>query len=246
MQKALALDDSSGEAHAVLGHIHFEWDWDWPAAEREYKRAFELGPASTDTRIQYAVYLSAMGRHDDAVAVMEEARSRDPISKPSNGMLGTTYYWAHRFDQAVDQFHKNISLHLDSTLDHDYLGRCYELKGMYQQAVEEYLVARSLNGATRAQLSPLRRAFVTSGIIGFKREELNSALAGSKAHYLNPFWIAQVYARLGDKDHTFQWLEKAYRERNQGIAFLNTEPVFDTLRPDPRFQDLLTRMRLSQ
>lgn len=246
VQKALALDQSSGEAHAVLGHIHFEWDWDWLAAEREYKRAFELGPASTDTRIQYAVYLSAMGRHDHALAIMEEARSLDPISKSSNGMLGTTYFWAHRFDQAVDQFHKSISLHLDSTLDHDYLGRCYERKGMYSEAVDEYLVAMSLNGVTREQLTPFRRGFVRSGIFGFKREELNSALDPSKAHYVNPFWIAQLYAGLGDKDRTFDWLEKAYQERNQGIAFLNTEPVFDSLRPDPRFQDLLTRLRLSQ
>ena len=246
VQEALVLDDSFAEAHAVLGHIHFEWDWDWPAAEREYKRAFELGPASTDARIQYAVYLSAMGRHDEAVAVMEEARSLDPISKPSNGMLGTIYYWAHRFDQAADQFHKNIALHLDSTLDHHYLGRCYELKAMYPEAVEEYLVEMSLNGATRDQLMTFRRAFVKSGIIGFKREGLNSSLAGSKAHYVNPFYIAQSFAGLGNKDLTFQWLEKAYQERNQGIAFLNTEPVFDSLRTDPRFQDLLTRLRLSQ
>lgn len=79
-----------------------------------------------------------------------------------------------------------------------------------------------------------------------KRGELNSALVGSKAHYVNPYWVAQLYASLGDKDLTFQWLEKAYQERNQGIAFLNTEPVFDSLRPDPRLQDLLVRLRLSQ
>jgi TolB-like protein/DNA-binding winged helix-turn-helix (wHTH) protein len=242
VEKALALDDTLGDANAVLGHIHFLWDWDWPGAEREYKRALELGPPSTDTRIQYAVYLSAMGRHDDAVAVMREARSLDPVSQPSNGLLGAVYYWARRFDEAIDQFQKTLALYPDSAVDHRYLGTCYEQKGMYPEALEEYLKAKTLDGATREELTTFRQAFVKSGMKGFLHEELKSAIARSKDHYVDSSWIAVLYVRLGERDRAFQWLEKAYQERSDNMAFIQTEPMLDSLRSDPRFQDLLRRM----
>jgi TolB-like protein/DNA-binding winged helix-turn-helix (wHTH) protein/Flp pilus assembly protein TadD len=246
VQKALALDNASGDAHAVLGHIHFLWDWDWAGAEREYRRAMELEPPSTDTRIQYAVYLSAMARHDDAVAVMREARTLDPVSQPANGLLGDVYYWAHRFDEAIDQFRKDIALRPDSPFDHFSLGLCYERKGMYPEAIEEYLKAKELDGAARETLATFRKAFVKSGRKGFLREELKSAIASSKDHYASPSWIAQLCARLDDKDQALQWLERAYQERNHNLALINTEPMLDNLHSDPRFQDLLRRMNFPQ
>lgn len=244
VEKALALDDTLGDAHAVLGHIHFLWDWDWPNAEREYKRAFELGPPSTDTSIQYAVYLSAMGRHDEAVKVMREARASDPVSQPSNGLLGTVYYWSHRFDEAIDQFQKNLVLHPDSAFDHGYLGTCFEQKAMYSEAMEEYLRAKTSDGVGQEELTRFRQAFVKSGMNGFLQEELKSAIAPSKSRYVDPYWIAMLHTRLSDKDEAFQWLEKAYKERRHSMAFIKTEPMFDGLHSDPRFQDFIRRLGL--
>lgn len=246
IQRALVLDNTSGDAHAVLGHIHFLWDWDWAGAEREYQRAMELSPPSTDTRIQYAVYLSAIGKHDAAVAVMRKARDLDPVSQPANGLLGVVYYWAHRFDEAIDHFRKDIALRPDSPFDHLSLGGCYERKGMDPEAIEEYLEAKELDGAAREKLTTFRKAFVKSGRKGFLREELKSAIASSKGHYASPFWIAQLYARLDEKDQAFQWLERAYQERNHNLALIKTDPMFDGLHSDPRYQDLLRRLNLTK
>lgn len=244
VEKALALDDTSGDAHAVLGHVHFLWDWDWPSAEREYKRAFELGPPSTDTSIQYAVYLSAMGRHDEAVTIMRGARASDPVSQPSNGLLGTVYYWSHRFDEAIDQFQKSLALHPDSAFDHGSLGTCFEQKAMYSEAVEEYLKAKTSDGVGQEELTRFRQAFVKSRMNGFLQEELKSAIASSKSRYVDPYWIAILHARLGDKDEAFQWLEKAYQERSHSMAFIKTEPMFDSLHSDARFQGFIRRLGL--
>ena len=244
VEKALALDDTSGDAHAVLGHVHFLWDWDWPSAEREYKRAFELGPPSTDTSIQYAVYLSAMGRHDEAVTIMRGARASDPVSQPSNGLLGTVYYWSHRFDEAIDQFQKSLALHPDSAFDHRSLGTCFERKAMYSEAVEEYLKAKTSDGVGQEELTRFRQAFVKSRMNGFLQEELKSAIASSKSRYVDPYWIAILHARLGDKDEAFQWLEKAYQERSHSMAFIKTEPMFDSLHSDARFQGFIRRLGL--
>ena len=133
VEKALELDSNLGDAHAVRGHIHFLWDWDWQGAEQEYRRAFELDSPSTDTRIQYAVFLSAIGRNDKAIEVMKEARTLDPVSPNSNGLLGIVYYWAHRFDEAIDQFQKTLTLYPDYLIDHFFLGHCYERKGILQK-----------------------------------------------------------------------------------------------------------------
>ncbi len=246
VEKALARDNTLGDAHAVLGHIHFLWDWDWTGAEREYKRALELGHTSTDTRIQYAVYLSAMGRHDDAVAEMREAHAFDPVSHPTNGLLGVVYYWARRFDEAIDQFQKTVALYPDSAVDHRYLGRCYELTQTYQEAMEQYLKENTLDGASKEELTIFRQAFLKSGMNGFLREELKSAIAPSNGHYLDAYSVAELYARLGERDQALQWLDKGYQERSHNMAFIKIEPMLDSLHSDPRFQNLLRRMRLTQ
>jgi TolB-like protein/DNA-binding winged helix-turn-helix (wHTH) protein/lipoprotein NlpI len=244
VEKALTLDDTLGEAHATLGHIHFLWDWDWPAAEREYRRGLELDAGNSLSHLQYSIFLSAMGRHDEALAEMKEAHALDPVSHPSNGLLGAVYYWAHRFDEAIDQFQKTLALYPDSAVDHLYLGFCYEQKGMHPEAMEEYLKEKSLNGTTTEEVKTLRQAFVKSGMKGFLQEELKRAIAKSNLQDVRPYGFAALYVQLGEKDQAFQWLEKAFQERSHNMAFIKTEPGLDSLHSDPRFQDLLRRMRL--
>jgi eukaryotic-like serine/threonine-protein kinase len=244
VEKALALDDSLGEAHATLGQIHFLWDWDWTGAEREYKRALELTPSSSISRVQYSTYLSAMGRHAEALAQIKEAHALDPVSLITNGLLGGVYFWAHRFDEAIDQFQKTLLLYPDSAVNHSYLGQCYERKGMYGEAVEEYVKAKELSGVSKEELSVFREAFASSGIKGFLRAELKSAIARSKRQYVPPGVFARLYARLDENDQAFEWLEKAYQERHHSMAFMRVEPGLDSLHADPRFHELLRRLGL--
>lgn len=245
-EKALALDDSLGEAHAILGHIHFAWDWDWVAAEREYKRALELGPPSSLTMVHFAVYLSAMGRHSEAIQEMKEAHTLDPISLMSNDLSGFVYYLAHDFDRAIDEYQKTLALYPDAENVHNYLGRSYEQKGMYTQAFEEYQRSLLLTGSTAAELKAERQLFEKYGIKGFWQKELQEALDESKRNYVSAESIAESYLRLGAKDKAFEFLEKAYQDRSHDMAFIKVEPIFSSLHADPRFQDLLRHMNLPQ
>jgi TolB-like protein/DNA-binding winged helix-turn-helix (wHTH) protein/Tfp pilus assembly protein PilF len=242
LEKALALDDTLGEAHAILGHIHFLWDWDWVAAEREYKRALELGPPSSMTQIRYSIYLSAMGRHREAIEEIREAHVLDPVSYFSNDMLGFVYYLAHDFDRAIDQYQKTLALYPDSANAHLYLGRCYQQKAMYREAFQEDQRFESLEGVTTAELTARRQAFAKSGMRGYWQKELEGAIRESKRRYFSSDYIAELYVNLGTKDHAFEFLEKAYQDRSHDMAFIMIEPRFSGLHSDTRFQDLLRRM----
>jgi TolB-like protein/DNA-binding winged helix-turn-helix (wHTH) protein/Tfp pilus assembly protein PilF len=242
LEKALALDDTLGEAHAILGHIHFLWDWDWVAAEQEYKRALELGPPSSMIQIRYAIYLSSMGRQNEALQEMRAAHVLDPVSHVSNDILGFVYYLAHDFDRAIDQYQKTLALYPDSGNVHLYLGRCYEQKAMYPEAFQEYQRMESLEGATAAELTTRRQAFAKSGMRGYWQIELEGAIRESKRPYFSSDYIAELYVNLGKKDHAIEFLEKAYQARSHDMAFILVEPRFNSLHSDPRFQDLLRRM----
>src|SRR6267154_2445443 len=242
LEKALALDDTLGEAHAILGHIHFLWDWDWVAAEQEYKRALELGPPSSMIQIRYAIFLSAMGRHSEAVQEMREAHVLDPVSYVSNDLLGFVYYLAHDFDSAIDQYQKTLALYPDSGNARRFLARCYEQKAMYAEAFQEYQREDSREGATTDELTMARQAFAKSGMRGYWQKELESAIRESRRRYIPSDYIAELYMHLGRKDHAFEFLEKAYQDRSHDMAFIMIEPRFSSLHSDPRFQDLLRRM----
>ena len=242
IQKALEIDNNLGEAHATLAHLHFAYDWDWPGAQEEFNRALELSPRSSEVHQLYAIYLSAMGKQDQAVAEIEKAHALDPVSQPTNTALGFVYLLAHRFDKALEQLQKTLALYPDSAIDHNSLGVCYEHKGVYREAVEEYLKSQEIEGATREDLAMRRRAFLKAGLRGFLQEELKSEIADSKHDYVPAFDFAQLYARLGDKDRAFENLEKTYKEGGHYIAFLKVEPELDNLRSDPRFTDLLRRV----
>jgi TolB-like protein/Tfp pilus assembly protein PilF len=246
VHKALEIDNNLGEAHATLAHLHFVYDWDWAGAQKEFNRALELSPRSSEVHDLYAIYLSAMGSQDEAVAEIEKAHALDPVSQPANTVLGFVYLLAHRFDKAIEQLQKTLVLYPGSAIDHNNLGICYEHKGRYQEAVEEYLKSDEIEGATGEELAIRRGAFLKAGLQGFLQEELKSDITDSKHDYVPPFEFAQLYARMGDKDRAFEKLEETYTEGGHNVAFLKVEPELDNLRSDPRYVDLLRRLGLPQ
>jgi serine/threonine protein kinase/TolB-like protein/Tfp pilus assembly protein PilF len=246
IQKALAIDNNLGEAHATLAHLHFVYDWDWAGAQTEFNHALELSPGSSDVHLRYAIYLSAMGKPDEAVAEIEKAHALDPVSQPTNTIWGFVYLLVRRCDKAIEQLQKTLALYPDSAVDHNNLGICYEHKSMDGEAVEEYLKSEEIGGATKKDLAMRHRAFLKAGLRGFLQEELKSDIAELNHGYVAPFDFAQLYARLGDKDRAFENLEKTYKEGGHNIAFLKVEPGLDNLRSDPRFTDLLRRVGLRQ
>lgn len=244
--KALELDATLGEAHASLAMASMNYDWDWSAAEREFRKAIELNPNYANAHHWYADYLSAVGRHDDAIKESKRAVELDPISPIINAWLGWRYFFARQYDVAIEQYLKTLEMDPTFVPAHLVLGQGYEQKSMPKKAVDELKKAVSLSGGSSVYVSSLAHAYAIAG----RRREAEMLLRQlnerAQHTYVAPFHIAIIYAGLGQKDQALAWLEKGYQERCAGMVWLKVDPRLDVLRSDPRFQDLLRRIGLPQ
>jgi len=242
VKKALELDETLAEAHASLGGITMFYDLDWAAAEREYKRAIELNPNDPIAYELYSYLLSAIGRLDEGIAMAKRALELDPLSVLVSGDTGQAYYYARRYDEAIQQM-KSIVDPNDAGAN-IILGEIYEQKGMYDEAIAAYQKAIEASERTSAILGLLGHAYAASGRRGEALKILDELKEMSKQKYVSPYHMAVLYTGLGDKDRAIEQLNKAYEERAGWVINLKVEPLFDTLRSDPRFGDLLRRMSL--
>lgn len=237
--KALAMDDTLSEGHSMLAEVLFRYDWDWTPAEREFRRAIELGPGSPSARIRYAVFLTAMGKSNEGLAEGRRACASDPVSHFTCEEFGELHFFAHQFDQAIEVWRKTLELYPDSASTHYALSRALAQKGLNAEARTETLRAEELWGADQRTLSTYRYAYSRFGMPGIWRKEIELA------RYPHPFDFARLYAQLGEQDRAFKWLEKSFDERDYRMVLLKVEPELDGLHPDPRFQGLLQRVGLS-
>ena len=245
-RKAVELDDSLAEAHTSLATVLIAYDWNVPESTKEFKRAIELNPNYATAHHWYSDGpLAATGRFDEAIAEMKRAQELDPLSLIINAEMGSIYYYARQYDKAIEQLRKTIEMDQSFYYARWNLGQAYEMKGMYPQALAEYETAMRL-GNDPGLLGLIGHAHAMSG----KREEamkdLDQLKDISRQRYIPPYSFAQVYAALGDKDEAFKWLEKAYQDRDPGILLIKIDPMFDSLHSDPRFNDLVRRMGLTQ
>ena len=241
--KALELDETVAEAHLTLADVKKGYDWDWAGAEAEYKRALELNPSNSMAHALYADYLSKMRRHEEAIAEAMQARKLDPISVHTNVVLGMTLYRARRYDEAMEACQKALELDPNHPYALWFQALAHEQKRQLPEAIANLKKAVSLSDA------PLFRALLANGYaLAGERTKALSVLDElktlSKQRYVSPLDFAVVYTGLGDRDSAFQWLEKAYQERTMRIQEL-PEPLFDSLRSDPRFRDLMRRIGLT-
>jgi tetratricopeptide (TPR) repeat protein len=235
--RALEIDDTLAEAHTSLASVISGYDWDWSGAEKEYKRALALNPGYATAHQWYALDLSSLGRHDEAIREIKQARLLDPLSPRINQNLGLVFYHARRYDQAIIALRKTLDLFPDDQASHYDLGKTYLQKGLYEQAMTEF------NSTTDAHV-PLACAHAMAGRRNEALEILDELKERSRQHYTPPGDFAFVYAALGEREQAFLWLEKAFDERDGWTLTLKVDPLFDPLRSDPRFQDLLRRVGL--
>ncbi len=243
--KALELDATLGEAQASLAMASMNYDWDWSAAEREFRKAIELNPNYANAHHWYADYLSAVGRHEEAITESKRASELDPISPIINAWLGWRYFFARQYDLAIEQYLKTLEMDPTFVPAHLVLGQGYEQKSMPEKAIDELKKAVSLSGGSSVYVSSLAHAYAIAG----RRKEaemlLRQMTERAKHAYVSAFHIAIICAGLGQKDQALAWLEKGYQERSAGMVWLKVDPRLDVLRSDPRFQDLLRRVGLS-
>ncbi len=242
--KAQKIDEHLAEAHASLGRVKLFYDWDWTGAETEFRRAIELKPSLSTAHHWYSICLRDVGRLEEAITEANRALELDPVSLIINTNLGDTFFYAGKFDQAIAQHRKTLLLDASFAAAHLYLGRAFEQKGMFHDAVAEFQKARSLMGKGPYALADLARGYALAGKRADAKRLLNELLDFSKRGAGQEVDIALVYLALGDRDQTFQYMEKAYKERS-GLNDLAVDPRFGSLHGDPRFKDLLARLGLA-
>ncbi|HMS42968.1 MAG TPA: protein kinase [Pyrinomonadaceae bacterium] len=241
VEKALALDENLGEAHLVSAKIKLFYDWDLPGAEKEISRALSLIPNSADAHGFYGVYLVVMGKLDDALAERKKMQELDPINAFATVNVGWSYAYKRDYDSAIAQFKKALELDPNFSTAQIALGEAYLRKGMFAEAVEAFLKEKSISGAMAETIADYRKAFASGGITGYWQKELEKAKERG-----SPRRLARIYMELGDKDQAFAWLEKAFDERSSLLVFLKTDPIFDALRNDVRYEDLMRRVGLTK
>ncbi|MCH9001762.1 MAG: protein kinase [Planctomycetes bacterium] len=245
-QKALELDETLAEAHASLGGILVTHDWNFAAAEVEFLRAIQLQPGNATAHHWYAVLvLMPLGRFEDAHAQIQRAKELDPLSLLVNNAVGWIYYFQREYDKAIDAATETLEMQSAFSAGHELLGACYTEKGMYEKAIAAYQEAIALSSRHPNLLASLGHAYALAG----KREPalalLEELTTRSKETYVPAFFMAKLYLGLGDNARTFEWLDRAYVERSNILTRLNHHPAFDSLRGDPRFEELLQRIDLN-
>jgi TolB-like protein/Tfp pilus assembly protein PilF len=242
--KALELDDLSSEAHTMLGLVNLFYDWDWVGAEKELKRGIELNPNYALGYMFYSLYLTIVGEHKEAIRMTKIALELDPFSVSMNVTLGNQYFEARKFDQAIEQLITALEMNPDNWHAHWSLGMAYTQKQMYEKAISEQEKAIILSARNPFVLSSLGHTYALAG----KRSEammiLDELIQISKQRYVAPFAVAQIYIGLGNKDQAFEWLEKGYQDRSASMIWLGPNSIFDPLRSDIRFKNLLKKMGL--
>ena len=240
-KKALEIDETLGEAHAALGFALSCYDRDWRAAERELRRAIKLNPNYATAHFFYADHLENIGQAEHAIAECQRSRDLDPMSLVANAGLGRMLRDGRRFDEAIQQCRKTIELEPNFAHGHWCLGLAYLSKARHHDAIQEFQKARAL-GEGPGVLWSLGYAYATAGRKSEAREVLRDLREQSRDGYVSPYFMAGIYAGLGEKDHAFEWLNRAYEEREW--MQLKLDPFLDSLRSDPRFHQLLSRMNL--
>ncbi|NJM53791.1 MAG: tetratricopeptide repeat protein [Blastocatellia bacterium] len=242
--KALALDDNLAEAHTSLAYVKMYYDRDWQGAESEFRRAITLNPNYASAHQWYAEYLTAMGRFDEALAETRRAKEINPLSPIINAGEVWTLYFARRYDEAIQRGREIAELNPNFAEIQEYLKRCYDQKEMYPEAITARQLRRKLVGLDATENQILKTAATAANPADYWQKRLEQEFVESSGESPQAFNMAEIYARLGEKDNAFEWLEKATQNRHYEVIYLRVAPNLDPLRSDSRFAAALRRVRL--
>jgi serine/threonine-protein kinase len=244
-RRALALDDSLAEAHAVLGLVESTYKWDWQSADREFRRAIALNPKYASAYQWYGLTcLASTGRGEEALAAIGHAQKLDPISTEANTNLASVLLRLGRYDDAIRIYTDTIDLDPNFFWAYRDLGLALCEKHAYRESIRALERADSVSHNNPAVLAALGYCYARTGNVNRAQDILRRLKELSNRSYVPPYHVAAVYAGLGDKQNALDWLDRAYQDRSTWMNGIRGDPLFDSLRAEPRFIQILKRMGL--
>ncbi|OGD18118.1 MAG: hypothetical protein A2W03_14700 [Candidatus Aminicenantes bacterium RBG_16_63_16] len=251
--KALEIDDQLAEAHSALGSVKLSYEWDFAGAEKEIKRAMDIEPEDGNYHARYAILLSNLGKHEDAIKEIKLARDLDPLNLRIRANVGNYLYFARRYTEAEQELKRELEFEPENCIVYVDLQKLYAAMDRYEEALEFGAPKHSNcafgNQTMNIELVNARQAFVYARM--GNTEEARKILRGREyisgpGEFISRAYLAATYGFLGETDKAFRLLEKAYEERDSRMVHLKVDPRFDSLRSDPRFGDLLRRVGLEK
>ena len=243
--KALSLDDKLAEAHAALAAVKLWREFDWEAGERGFRKAIALNPSYSTAHLWLSLYLAAMGKMDEALSEIRFALGLDPLSRVINLNLARIFYFARRFDEGVQQCLKTIEMFPDYLIAYRRLGMTYGEKGLFEEAEAAFRKALELSEKDSETMSAMAYVYSSCGRTGEAQQVLEQLNELASEDYVSPYSLARVHIGLGQIDEAFAQLDKTYQERHGILSYVRVEPIFDRIRSDARYSDLLRRLGLS-
>jgi serine/threonine-protein kinase len=242
--RSLELDDAMAEAHVALAFVELHYDWDWFGAEQEFQKALQINPNYAAAHQWKTWTLAVVGRFADAIASMKAAHNLDPLSQNVIADLALAYYFARQYENAVEQCQDVLEVQPGFHRPHQLLGMIHLQQGLCMEALTELQQAMFLSDGNRKIRALLAVAKANCGDTA-EALQIVSELHAGKRPYTSAVDMALVYSALGDRDRVFEWLERAYAAQDGELIWLGIDPIYDSIRSDPRFRDLLERMKLT-
>ncbi len=242
--RALEIDGTLAAGHATLGIVRCLYDWDWAGAEQEILKALELEPVNANACYWRGHYLECMGRLEEAMAEMMLAHELDPLSPVINMNVALTFYLNRRYGEAIDQSRKTIELEPNFPGGYWSLGMALEQERNYKGAIEAMQTAATLSGGLPWLVGSLGHCYAVSGQRELAVRVLEELLEASKRRHVSQVSIAMIHIGLGDYDRAFECLNAAYQQRDGRLLYLNVTSLYDPVRGDPRFDDLVRHVGL--
>lgn len=241
--KALAIDDTLAESHQAMAVVHYH-EWNWKGVEEEVKKAIALNTGFSISHVQYCNMLRHLGRADESIAEGKLAIEVDPLAMLTNQMLGNAYASARRYELAIAQYRNGLDLHPnDSSLQYQ-LGWAYVYSGAVEKGIEAIRSSLAVDGVDPGLSPDLAYINAMIGKRDQTRQTLNRLLTLARNNPVSPGMIALVYVALDERPQALSWLEKAYHQHSSIMTWLKTDPRFDRIREESRFQDLMRRVGL--
>ena len=237
--KALEIDDTLAAAHISLGEVKFQYEWDWLGTERELKRAIELNPDDAEAHHFYGNVLNSMGHLDEGLAEVKRAYELDPFSANISDSLASHYVATRHYDQAIDQARKTLEIDPNFREAYVQIWRAYLGKGKYEEAVA---TIENIPGSSDVEWAKSRAALLAVPYALAGRGKEATEMLAEASPEKDPLWCAEAYDALGELNQAFAVLDKAYEQHSSGLLWIQSDPAWDPLRSDPRFQALLRRM----